>query len=348
MAHISNYPILRHLRSEPSRYIIQFTRGDVKRSGKGLSFWFHPLSTSIAEVPCDDREQAFMFHGRSSDYQDVSVQGVLTYRVIDPEALVDRIDFSIDPGLGSYVENPLEQLAETLTRRAQRHAYGALVQRGVRDLLAEGVDPIRELIEAALTESKDLRDMGIEVVSVSVSSVAPTTDLVRALEAPALEDIQQLADEATFQRRAMAVEKERAIRENELQSDIELAVREENLITQRGQNEMRRVEDETKAARVEAEGAAGRAKVESAARAEGIRSVEAAKVGAERERIDVYRDLPPHVLAGLAAREFASKLTHIEHLNLTPDLLGPLFGDLMQAGASYLSDAKTKPNPHLE
>ena len=40
------------------------------------------------------------------------------------------------------------------------------------------------------------------------------------------------ADEAAFARRAMAVEKERAIQENELQNRIELAKKEEGLIEQ--------------------------------------------------------------------------------------------------------------------
>ena len=340
MAHISTYPIVRHLRSEPSRHVLHFSGGVLKRSGRGLSFWFHPLSAGLAEVPCDDREQAFLFHARSRDYQDITVQGVLGYRVVDPEALVQRIDFSIDGARGVYLENPLEQLAEILTRQAQRHADAALVPRTVREILAAGVQPVRERIESQLFASEDLRAMGVEVVSVSVTKVSATSALERALEAPALESIQQQADEASFQRRALAVEKERAIRENELESDIELAVRQERLIAQRGQNEKRRVTDEAEAWRVEAEGHAQRDLIEDAARAEGIRQIEEAKVAAERERIDIYRLLPAHVLAGLAAREFAGKLQHIEHLNLTPDLLSPLFGDLMQAGTKYLSGAQ--------
>ncbi len=341
MVQISHYPFLRHLRSVPSRHVMHFANGRLRRSGKGLAFWFQPLSASLAEIPCDDREQAFAFHGRSRDYQDVVVQGVLTYRIFDPQRIVERIDFSIDLGSGKYLVNPLEQLAEVLRRMAQQFAYSSLVERPVRDILAGGVEPIRALIAARFAQS-ELEEMGIELVTVAVSKVAPSADLERALEAPALEEIQQQADEASFGRRAMAVEKERAIRENELQNEIELAVREESLIAQRGQNEKRRAEDEAAAGRIEAESSAGRVRIEAAARAESIRSIEDAKVGAERERIDVYRELPPHVLAGLAAREFAGKLQRIEHLNLTPDLLGPLFGDLMQAGANYLSAKKAK------
>ena len=44
----------------------------------------------------------------------------------------------------------------------------------------------------------------VKIVSVRVSSVAPTPELEKALEAPTREHIQQVSDEAAFSRRAMA------------------------------------------------------------------------------------------------------------------------------------------------
>lgn len=46
----------------------------------------------------DDRELPFLFHGKSTDFQDVTAQGVITFRVVDPVALAERLDFSIDLG----------------------------------------------------------------------------------------------------------------------------------------------------------------------------------------------------------------------------------------------------------
>ncbi len=53
--------------------------------------------------------------------------------------------------------------------------------------------------------------------------------------------------------------------------------------------------------------------------------------------MEIYRDLPRDVLLALAAREFAGKLTSIEHLSVTPDLLGSLLGDLARAGTKRLN-----------
>src|SRR6185295_3993841 len=78
MAKISSLLFFRHVRGEPTSHVLFFKDGKLKKSGRGLSFWFYPLDTNLAEVPLDDREIPFLFHGHSSDFQDVTVQGVIT------------------------------------------------------------------------------------------------------------------------------------------------------------------------------------------------------------------------------------------------------------------------------
>ena len=64
-------------------------------------------------------------------------------------------------------------------------------------------------------------------------------------------------------------------------------------------------------------------------RAETTRVVDGARLAIDRERMEVYRTMPPAVLVSLAAQELATKLQRIDHLQITPDLLAPLLGDLM-------------------
>jgi hypothetical protein len=201
--------------------------------------------------------------------------------------------------------------------------------------------------------------MGIEVSAVRISGVSPEPEIERALEAPMRERIQQASDEAAFARRAMAVEKERAIRENELVNRIELARREEDLITQEGQNARRKANEDAEAARIAAEAEAARAQISAEAEAlrtrldtdvqanrtrvtgeanaASIRDVEGARAAAERARIEAYKDIPPSVLAALAARELAAKLQKIEHINLSSDALTPMLQDFFSAGAKHLA-----------
>lgn len=336
MGEIRSYLWVRHYRGEASTYVLKYKRGRLQAEGRGLAFWFLPLWASIAEVPADDRELVYMFHGRSSDYQDVTAQGVITWRVSNPRLLADRIDFSIDLRTGLYLKQPLEKLSSMLTQLAQQFASAYIADTAVREVLTQGPDRIRAQVTSGLGEDDTLASMGLAVSSVRVSSVKPTADLERALEMPMRERIQQESDEATFARRALAVEKERAIQENELQNQIELSRREEQLILQRGLNERKRALEEAEAKAIDARATAERTHVEAAARADSIRLVDEARAEAERARMDIYRNMPANVMLGLAAHELAGKLQRIEHLNIAPEMLGPLLGNLVRAGTSRL------------
>jgi len=47
-------------------------------------------------------------------------------------------------------------------------------------------------------------------------------------------------------------------------------------------------------------------------------------------------------MMGLAAQELAGKLRRIDHLNLTPDMFGPMLADLMRAGTDRLEAKGTR------
>jgi regulator of protease activity HflC (stomatin/prohibitin superfamily) len=336
VAHVTCWPPLRHLRSGPNEHVLLFRNGQLIRSGRGIAFWFFPLTASIAEIPCDDRDQPFLFQGRSRDHQDVTVQGTITYRVTQPEELARHIDFTIDVNSGLYRKTPLEQLSELLTQLAQQLAWDHLNLTPLRELLARGVDEVRTRIRKGLDADPNLAAIGLQIVSVRVADLSPNADLEKALQAPTREAIQQESDEAVFHRRAVAVEKERAIAENELQNRIELAKREEELIAQQGLNRKQEARESAEARKIQAEAAAERRQLGAAAEAESIRMVEEAQVEADARRMDVYRDLPPHVMWGLAAREMAGNLRHIDHLNLGTDAIGPLLTNLVHAGVRNL------------
>lgn len=336
MAEISSFGFVRHLRAEPTTHVLFFKGGALKASGRGLAVWFSPLGASIAQVPLDDRELAFLFHGRTSDFQDVAVNGIVTFRVRDPELLASRVDFSIDTRSGRYNKEPLDKLALVVKELAQQLASSFLNKSPLRLVLDQGIEVIRDAIQTGLVDDPGLASLGIEIVATRVTSVKPTSEMEKALQMPTREHIQQMADEATFGRRALAVDKERAIQENELSNQIELAKREEQLIAQRGQNERKRATETAESKRIEGEAAAKNIKVNAEAQAESIKMLEASKVNAERERMDIYRDLPPAALMGLAARELAGKLQSIEHLSLTPDVLGSLLQRVLGAQASKL------------
>ncbi|MFF8480726.1 SPFH domain-containing protein [Streptomyces antibioticus] len=280
MADITRRLGWRHLRGAPTAHIRHHRSGKLVHDGPGLSFWFRSLTAALSEVPVDDRELAMTFHARTADFQDVAVQATVTYRVSDPAVAAARLDFSIDPDTGVWRGAPLEQLGTLLTETAQQHALDVLARTPLAAALVDGVTSVRERVAAGLAAEPRLPATGIEIVAVRVIALRPEPEVERALRTPARELIQQEADRATYERRAVAVERERTIAENELASKIELARREEQLVEQRGTNTRREAEENAAADKVRAEAEATR--TVRLAEAEAARSVRLAAAEAER------------------------------------------------------------------
>src|SRR5256885_7664949 len=80
MADVTHRLFLRHLRGAPTAWVRHVVRGKAAHEGTGLSFWYRPLTAVLSEVPVDDRELPLLFHARTSDFADVTVQATVTYR----------------------------------------------------------------------------------------------------------------------------------------------------------------------------------------------------------------------------------------------------------------------------
>ena len=330
MAEIRKFVFFRHLRAEADAYVLRYRKGDLVQQGRGLSFFFQPMSNAIAEVPMGDREVSFMAHGRSADFQDVSVQGVLSYRVRKPDRLAERVAFGIDLATGAYLQKPLQTLSDSLTQRAQQLAIDYLTKTPLAKILGAGFEVLHQRLQSGLQEDTSIQDLGLEIAALRIIAVKPAPDLERALEAPAREAIQQSADEAAFARRALAVEKERAIQENELNNRVELAKREEELITQEGQNARQRAVEAAEAKKIQSEADAETRRIRGEANAAVRRLEAAAEADALERQMEIYGGLSTQVLLALAANELARKLDKIEHLQISPELLGPAITQLLR------------------
>jgi hypothetical protein len=209
MADIATYPLVRHLRGTPTLHVRHLRRGRLVHDGTGLAFFFRPLSAVLSEVPVDDRELPLLFHARTADFHDLTVQASVTFRVTDPATACARVDFSIDPKTGRWRGTPLEQLAGLLAETAQQQVLGLIAASPMDRLLADGIEQIRDRILRGLTSDTRLAETGIAVIGTRVVALRPEPDVEKALQTPARELLQQEADRATYERRALAVERER-------------------------------------------------------------------------------------------------------------------------------------------
>ncbi|MDE2346565.1 MAG: SPFH domain-containing protein, partial [Gammaproteobacteria bacterium] len=82
-------------KASPNTYILQFRNGRPVREGSGLSFFYFAPSSSLVAVPMQSLEAPFMFQDVSRDFQDVTIQGQVSFRVTDPKKIAAMMNFTL-------------------------------------------------------------------------------------------------------------------------------------------------------------------------------------------------------------------------------------------------------------
>ena len=328
MATIKRYPWTSHFLGSPTGYVVHLQNGTVRHQGVGQAFWFRPASSVLSEVPVNDQELPILFHAITNDHQDVSVQANVTYRFNDPVSVASRLDFALQPG-GTATMAGREQVATIIGQLCQSHAIDQIATTTLAQSLQRGVSVLRNLLTGALQADSRLLSTGIEILGVQVLAVRPESDVERALQTPVREQLQAEADKAVYERRAVAVERERTISENEMASKIELAARREHLVAQEGANARRQAEEVAAAGLIQATAEAERQGISATAEANQLKLVGEAAAAREAATMAVYKDMDQATLLALAFREAAASLPNINNLTITPDLLSGVLAGLM-------------------
>jgi hypothetical protein len=306
-------------KNPPTTYVLHYTKGAVRREGPGLAFWYYRPASTIVAVPLASRDVPFAFSEVTADFQPVTIQGQLTYRVADPRRLAGLLDFSVRAS-GQYVSDDPGKMPDRLIQTAQIHARAVVQRLTLREALVSS-DTLVAQVTAALREAEPVRMLGVEILALSVLAIKPTPDIARALEADAREALQRQADEAIYSRRNASVEQERRIKESELQTEI--AVQEKQRQIRETQMAADIAIEERRAALVERKSENDRRDADTRAYAlqatlEPVRNVD------WRTLMAVGGAADPKLMIALAFRELAENAAKIGEINITPDLLKSL------------------------
>jgi hypothetical protein len=301
---------------------VHYQRGKVVRQGAGLSFFCFAPTSEIVQVPLASADVPFIFNEVTSDFQDVTIQGELTYRVKQPVELAALLDYSVD-WRGKYRGDDPSKLGDRLIHATQILARAFTQRRELRELLI-GSDELVTHLLAGMKASEAATMLGVEILALSILSIKATPEMAKALQADAREKLLQKADEAIYARRNTAVELERQIKENELNTEIAVEqkqrqVRETKLAAdvalEQGRSELvdRRVANERKESQARAD--ALRAMLEPMKEVD-WRTLMAAQSGG----------LDARQLIAMAFRDLADNAGKVGNLNISPDLLNTLLG----------------------
>lgn len=210
---------IRFIKVAPTDFILQFKRGKAIREGVGLSFFYFAPTTSLVLIPIGSVDVPFIFEEVTADFQQVSVQGQITYRVAEPKKLIQFMNFTLAPSGKKYVSDDPLKLPQRLINHTQVLTRALLKSLSLREALGQS-DNLVSTLRQELQGVETISTLGIEVLGLSILAIKPTPETSRALEAEAREKIMREADEAIYARRNAAVEQERSIKENELNTEI--------------------------------------------------------------------------------------------------------------------------------
>jgi regulator of protease activity HflC (stomatin/prohibitin superfamily) len=329
----------RFIKVQPTTYLIQHRCGAIVRAGAGLSALYYAPTTSLIAVPIGSRDASFIFQNVVRDFQTVTIQGQVAYRVGDPRNAASLLNFALTPDGESYASDDIEKLSQRVLSATEVLAQQAVKAMTLRQAL-QASDEIAAAIMTGLRSRAEITALGLEILGVSIRAVKPAPETAKALEAEAREAILKNADEAIFARRNFAVEQERAIRESEL--DTEIAVEQKKRAIRETQMDADASVAAKQHAQREAEMVAEinletRRKDYVALNAENTRTLadaDAYRVGA---LMKIFEGVDTRVIQALAASGMqpsqliaqaftgiAEKAEKIGQLNMSPDLLQTL------------------------
>jgi regulator of protease activity HflC (stomatin/prohibitin superfamily) len=206
--------MIRFMKAPPTTYVLQFKNGRVRREGLGLSFFYYAPTSTIVTVPLGSADVPFAFQESTADFQSVSIQGQLTYRVSDPKKLSSLLDLSISPA-GVFRSEDYRKLPDRLVHTTQTLMRAETQKLPLGEALTKS-GSLSAAVLAGLKSSEGVAQLGVEILNLSLLSIRPTPEMAKALEAEAREALQRRSDEAIYARRNNAVEQERRIKESEL------------------------------------------------------------------------------------------------------------------------------------
>lgn len=331
---------IRFIKADPTTYLMQVRGGSVVREGAGQSFFYYGPTSSLVAVPVGSQVLPFIFEQVSADFQSVTVQGNISYRIADPKKIAGMLNFTL-AGSGRYTSEDPESLRTRVESAVEVLIQQAVSRRPLRECL-QGAEGIAREVQSALEVRGDIVALGLEILSCAVVAVRPKAETARALEAEVRENILKAADDAIYARRNAAVENERAIKESELDTEVAVELKQRTIRETRMEAEasIRQKDAELQAADLEARIALeGRRQEFVGLEAENTRTAadaEAFRVAAVMKAIDsvdpkivqalASSGMAPAQLIALAFGSIAENAQRIGQLNMSPELLQSLVG----------------------
>jgi len=331
---------INYIKFDSMTYVIVYKNGKVAKEGRGLSFFYFSPTTSIAAVPTGSNNMPFIFSETTKDYQAVTIQGQITYKIANPKQLAELLDFTVDDK-GVYKKDDLEKLNQRIINEAQTATSAFIHGLGLKEAI-RSAQAVELKISDGVMKSQAISMLGVQILGVNILAIKATPEMERALETETREKLQQDADQAIYERRNFAVEQERKIKESELNTEIAVEEKKKQIAEKQTEAEIQRAESDRKLREMKVQ-----ADISVEDQRKTLIEQKAANMKKEADAqgyvlsttLKPYKDLDWKTLTALnnnndaklnmalAFREIAENAEKIGSLNITPELLESLLSD---------------------
>jgi regulator of protease activity HflC (stomatin/prohibitin superfamily) len=233
---------IRYIKFDSMTYVIHYKNGKIVKEGRGLSFFYFAPNSSIAAILMGSNDLPFIFNETTGDYQSISIQGQVTYKIGNPKQLAELLDFTVD-GNGIYKKNDAEKLNQRIINEAQTATSSFIHGLGLKESI-RSAKTIESNIVQGLQASQAISKLGIEILTVNILAIKATPEMTRALETETREKLSQEADQAVYERRNFAVEQERRIKESELNTEIAVEEKKKQIDEQKTEAEIQKADSD--------------------------------------------------------------------------------------------------------
>ncbi|MDV3425890.1 MAG: SPFH domain-containing protein [Bacillota bacterium] len=329
----------RFIKFQPSEYVLKYKNGKIVKEGTGISFYYYSPTTSIVVVPIGSTDNPFIFEEVTSDFQTVTVQGQITYRIDNQKNIAELLNYTLDTRGKGYVSDDPKKLSQKVINIVRVLTKKALEEMQLGDAVKSS-EVLAQGILNQIRENEEIKLFGIEILGLSILAILPNKETARALEAEAREQILKKADEAIYIRRNASIEQERRVKENEFNTEIavenkkrqvkETQIEAERAVNQK-QNKLKEEQMDFETTLEEKRKELIKltvlnAKAGADSKAYELKAVIGALEGINPNIIQALSriGMEPNKLIAAAFEELAEKAGQIGQLNISPDLLQEL------------------------
>jgi len=326
---------INYIKADPSTHLMLYKKGGIKYEGKGVSFFYYAPNSSLVAIPSNSKELPFVFRLQTADFQELTVQGQITYRIAQPHEAAKMLNFTVDTQ-GNYLSEDPKKMDERVQRSVQVLLRDYIEIKSLRAALVCAKQLTVDL-KQDLDNAPSISSLGVEITDVALTAIKPSPETGKALEAEIRENLLQEADTAIYARRLASIELEKDVKESELETEKAIQKKQQDLETSKLEAERLRMQQQFKinqekiAAQIEDEKQLEALVAINAANEKARGDAQAYKIQVTMEayqaidtdklRVMSLSGMGPEQLIAQAIENLTQGDNKIGNLNLSPELL---------------------------